>query len=165
MCWVTNFANKVAQEPPALSHVSPMEIGEDQNNLQGIASDVGQSENGGCKENSEKVSTDWDGEEYSGDSDVKCVSHSPFEACPWCFNLASTKVHYSEACHIFIKTCFSDLMVVVEKPGGLHPKMAAIIDSIFSRIENVGGNIGWHKRRRISQRTWKDSNGNMLYLD
>ena len=109
-----------------------MEIGEDQNNLQEIASDVGQSENGGCKENSEKVSTDWDGEEYSGDSDVKHVSHSPFKACPWCFNLALTKVHYSEACCTFVKTCFSDLMVVVEKPGGLHPKMVAIVDSVFS---------------------------------
>jgi hypothetical protein len=56
-------------------------------------------------------------------------------------------------------------MEVVESPGGVHSKMAKVLDTAFDKIVKIGGDIGAHKRRRTSQRTWKDSNGNTLYLD
>jgi hypothetical protein len=79
--------------------------------------------------------------------------------------LVILQVHYSEARQIHVTACFSDLMAAVKRPGGLHPKMAAIVESVFSHIENVGGDIGRHKQKWLSQQTWKDSTGNTMYLD
>ncbi|KAJ7927676.1 hypothetical protein B0H13DRAFT_1598446, partial [Mycena leptocephala] len=75
------------------------------------------------------------------------------------------QVFFSEARQINLKRCFDSLMSVIEKPGGVHPKMAKVLETVFDKVERVGGDIGAHKRRKTSQRTWKDSNGNTLYLD
>ena len=57
------------------------------------------------------------------------------------------------------------MMAVVEGQGGVHPKMAAILNKAFMGVKKVGGDIRKHKRRRLNQRTWKDSNSNTMYLD
>ncbi|KAF8231166.1 hypothetical protein L208DRAFT_1278523, partial [Tricholoma matsutake] len=49
--------------------------------------------------------------------------------------------------------------------GGVHPWMAGVLDKVFSHVNKVGGDIGRHKRSRLSQCTWKDSNTNTMYLD
>ena len=54
---------------------------------------------------------------------------------------------------------------MVERQGGVHPKMAGILDKACGVVKKVGGDIGKHKRRRLSQRTWKDSNLNTMFLD
>ncbi|KAF8222241.1 hypothetical protein L208DRAFT_1323711 [Tricholoma matsutake] len=56
-------------------------------------------------------------------------------------------------------------MAVIAQPGGLHPKMADIVESVLAKIEKVGGDIGQHKPRWLCQCTWKDSNNNTMYLD
>jgi hypothetical protein len=59
------------------------------------------------------------------------------------------------------------MMAVVEGQGGVHPKMAAlagILNKAFMGVKKVGGDIGKHKRRRLNQRTWKDSNSNTMYF-
>ena len=48
-------------------------------------------------------------------------------------------------------------MTVTEGCGGVHPKMAAVLDGVFEWVEKVGMDIGKHKQRKTSQRTWKDS--------
>ncbi|KAJ6557686.1 hypothetical protein B0H19DRAFT_946871, partial [Mycena capillaripes] len=75
------------------------------------------------------------------------------------------QVYFSEARQINLKRCFASMMSVIEAPGGVHPKMAKILESVFDKVEEVGGDIAAHKRRRTSQRTWKDSNGTTLFLD
>ncbi|KAF8235960.1 hypothetical protein L208DRAFT_1357932 [Tricholoma matsutake] len=75
------------------------------------------------------------------------------------------QVFYSEEQKNALKHCFSDMMAVVERPGGVHSWMVGVLDKVFSHVNKVGGNIGRHKRSRLSQRTWKDSNTNTLYLD
>ncbi|KAF8240120.1 hypothetical protein L208DRAFT_1234331, partial [Tricholoma matsutake] len=57
------------------------------------------------------------------------------------------------------------LMVVIAQPGGLHPKMADIVESVLAKVEKVGADIRQHKQRQLSQRTWKDSNNSTMYLD
>ncbi|KAF8219635.1 hypothetical protein L208DRAFT_1338812 [Tricholoma matsutake] len=57
------------------------------------------------------------------------------------------------------------MMAVVEGQGGVHPKMAGILNKAFMGVKKVGGDIGKHKRRCLNQRTWKDSNSNTMYLD
>ncbi|KAJ7213761.1 hypothetical protein C8J57DRAFT_1075224, partial [Mycena rebaudengoi] len=64
-----------------------------------------------------------------------------------------------------LKTCFEDMLAVAEAPGGMHPKMAKVFEAAFGPVEKIGGDIGAHKRRRTSQRTWKDSSANTMYLD
>ena len=57
-------------------------------------------------------------------------------------------------------------MAVVEAEGGVHPKLAARLDQkLFNNIESIGGDIMRHNLRKTSQRTWKDSNSNTMYLD
>ena len=56
-------------------------------------------------------------------------------------------------------------MLVIAQPGGLHPKMADIVESVLANVEKVGEDIGQHKQRWLSQHTWKDSNDNTMYLD
>ena len=72
---------------------------------------------------------------------------------------------YSEEEKNVLKCCLSDLMAVVKRPGGVHLWMAGVLNKVFGRVKKVGGDIGKHKRRRLSQRTWKDSNANTMYLD
>jgi hypothetical protein len=55
------------------------------------------------------------------------------------------QVFIPEAWQAHAKHCFSDLMVVIVQPGGLHPKMAAIVDSVLNKVEKVRGDIGRHK--------------------
>jgi hypothetical protein len=74
-------------------------------------------------------------------------------------------VFYSEEEKNVLKCCLSDLMAVVEWLGGVHPRMAGVLDKVFSCVKKVGSDIGKHKRRRLSQQTWKDSNANTMYLD
>jgi hypothetical protein len=57
------------------------------------------------------------------------------------------------------------MMAVVEGQGGVHPKMAGVLNKVFMGVKKVRGDIGKHKRRRLNQRTWKDSNSNTMYLD
>ena len=57
------------------------------------------------------------------------------------------------------------MMAVVEGQGGVHPKMAGAMNKVFTGIIKVGGDIRRHKRRRLNQHTWKDSNSNTMYLD
>jgi hypothetical protein len=57
------------------------------------------------------------------------------------------------------------MIAVVEGQGGVHPKMAGILNKVFMGIKKVGGDIRRHKRRCLNQRTWKDSNSNTMYLD
>jgi hypothetical protein len=79
--------------------------------------------------------------------------------------ISSFQIFYSEEEKNDLKRCFSDMMAVVEGQGGVHPKMAGILNKVFTSVKKVGGDIGKHKRRRLSQRTWKDSNSNTMYLD
>jgi hypothetical protein len=88
----------------------------------------------------------------------------PATVTPYAY-ISPLQVFYSEEEKNVLKRCLSDLMAVVEQPGGIHPRMAGVLDKVFSRVKKVGGDIGKHKRRRLSQRTWKDSNANTMYLD
>lgn len=49
------------------------------------------------------------------------------------------------------------MMAVVEGQGGVHPKMAGILNKAFMGVKKVGGDIGKHKRRlnnAVSNRLW-----------
>ena len=48
---------------------------------------------------------------------------------------------------------------------GVHSKMADVLENVFGPLREVGGDIGKQKRRRTSQRTWKDCNSNTMLLD
>jgi hypothetical protein len=67
--------------------------------------------------------------------------------------------------NINLKRYFADIISVAEAPAGVHPKMANVLENIFGPLREVGGDIGKQKRRRTSQRTWKDSNSNTMFLD
>lgn len=56
-------------------------------------------------------------------------------------------------------------MGVLDNPRGVHPKLAAILEGGFTKIERIGGDIGRDKRRRKNARTWDDNNANTMYLD
>ena len=57
-------------------------------------------------------------------------------------------------------------MSVVDGEGGVHPKLATRLEKmVFQDVERIGGDILQHKRRKTSQRTWKDSSINTMYLD
>jgi hypothetical protein len=56
------------------------------------------------------------------------------------------------------------MLDVAAEPGGVHSKQARIFERIFNKVEKVGGDIFSYKRRKGSQRTWKDSNENTMYL-
>jgi hypothetical protein len=74
-------------------------------------------------------------------------------------------VFYSEAERINLKRCFANILSIAEAPAGVHPKMADVLENVFKPLREVGGDIGRQKHRRTSQRTWKDSNGNTMFLD
>jgi hypothetical protein len=57
------------------------------------------------------------------------------------------------------------MMDVIENPRGIHPKMAAVLESTFGKVERIGGDIGKDKRRRKNPRTWADNNSNTMFLD
>ena len=57
------------------------------------------------------------------------------------------------------------MMELVEREGGVHHKMASILNKVFEQVKKVGGDIGKHKRRCTSQCTWKDSNSNTMYMN
>lgn len=102
---------------------------------------------GGDEENGGEDSNDSDEEDSSSDAE------------------AAERIFYSEEERNTLKRCFSDMMAVAERQGGVHPKMAGVLDKVFKGVKKVGGDIGKNKRRRICQRTWKDSNSNTMYLD
>ncbi|KAF8173407.1 hypothetical protein K438DRAFT_1772211 [Mycena galopus ATCC 62051] len=56
-------------------------------------------------------------------------------------NESDRRVFFSEARQTNLKRCFDSLMTVIEKPGGVHPKMAKILEAVFDKVEKVGGNI------------------------
>jgi hypothetical protein len=56
------------------------------------------------------------------------------------------------------------MMAVIERPGGVNAKMAKVLEKTFVKIKSIGGDIGKHKRKHTSQRTWKDSNRNTMYI-
>ncbi|KAF8234372.1 hypothetical protein L208DRAFT_1262053 [Tricholoma matsutake] len=56
------------------------------------------------------------------------------------------------------------MMAVVEGHGGVHLKMAGILNKVFMGVNDVGRDIGKHKRRCLNQHTWKDSNLDTMYL-
>ncbi|KAJ7474946.1 hypothetical protein FB451DRAFT_1465249 [Mycena latifolia] len=65
-------------------------------------------------------------------------------------------VQFSDARKIHLKRCWEDMMGVLDNPRGVHPKMAAILEGAFGKIERIGGDIGKDKRRRTNPRTWDD---------
>jgi hypothetical protein len=75
------------------------------------------------------------------------------------------QIFFSEAERQHLKQFLLDIMGVIGGDRGIHPKMAGVLKPIFTQIGQVGQDIGKHKRRRTSQRTWKDSNSNTMYLD
>ncbi|KAF7344983.1 SWIM-type domain-containing protein [Mycena venus] len=75
------------------------------------------------------------------------------------------RVKFSEGRVIHLKRCWEDMMGVINNPRGVHPKMAAVLEGAFAKIENIGGDIGRDKRRRKNPRTWDDNNANIMYLD
>ncbi|KAJ7572445.1 hypothetical protein C8J56DRAFT_1081956, partial [Mycena floridula] len=75
------------------------------------------------------------------------------------------QVYYSNERIKQLKRCLDDMLDTATAPGGVHPKMAKVLDKVFTQIEKVGGDIGANKRRRTMPRTWKDSNANTLFLD
>lgn len=48
---------------------------------------------------------------------------------------------------------------------GMHPKMADKVVPFIKQAQRLGGDVGKHKRRRKSQRTYIDSNSNTIFLD
>ncbi|KAG6907485.1 hypothetical protein DXG01_008775 [Tephrocybe rancida] len=64
-----------------------------------------------------------------------------------------------------IEMCYQHAIKALKRPGGVHPKLAKVLREAFKPVKKVGGDIGRHLNRRRSQRTWKDSNKNTLYLD
>ncbi|KAJ7656928.1 hypothetical protein DFH06DRAFT_1328467 [Mycena polygramma] len=75
------------------------------------------------------------------------------------------RVPFSEARIIYLKRCWEEMMGVIENPRGVHPKMAAVLEGTFSKVERIGGDIGRDKQRRKNPRTWDDNNSNTMYLD
>ena len=88
----------------------------------------------------------------------------PTTVIPYAY-ISPLQVFYSEEQKNVLKCCLSDLMAVVEGPGGVHPQMVGVLDKVFSCVKKGGGDIRKHKKRRLSQCTWKDSNTNTMYLD
>ncbi|KAJ7574254.1 hypothetical protein C8J56DRAFT_803234, partial [Mycena floridula] len=74
-------------------------------------------------------------------------------------------VFYSQARIQSLKRCFDEMLETAGVPGGVHPKMAKILDRVFTQVEQVGGDIRRDKHRRTMPRTWKDSTPNTQYLD
>ena len=75
----------------------------------------------------------------------------PTTVTPYAY-ISPLQVFYSEEEKNVLKHCLSDLMAVVERPGGVHLWMAGVLNKVFSRVKKVGGDIGKHKRR-LSQCT------------
>jgi hypothetical protein len=75
------------------------------------------------------------------------------------------KIFYSKTQLSHYKRRFEELLEVAGASGGVHQKMAQRLNTVFDRVDSIGSDIGKYKRRRVSQRTWKDSNQNTLYLD
>ncbi|KAF7372301.1 SWIM-type domain-containing protein [Mycena venus] len=75
------------------------------------------------------------------------------------------RVKFSEGRVIHLKRCWENMMGVINNPRGVHPKMAAVLEGAFAKIENIGGDIGRDKRRRKNPRTWDGNNANTMYLD
>lgn len=75
------------------------------------------------------------------------------------------QVFFSEAQRTHFKQQFDHLLDAAAAPGGLHPKMGRNLTAIFDRVVEVGGEIGQYKRRRTSQRTWKDNTRNTMFLE
>lgn len=63
------------------------------------------------------------------------------------------RVYYTAEESKTLKRCFSDMMELIDRKGGVHHKMAGILDKVFNGVKKVGGDIGEHKRWRMSQRT------------
>jgi hypothetical protein len=57
------------------------------------------------------------------------------------------------------------MMELIDRKGGVHHKMASILDKVFNSVKKVGGDIGEHKWWHMSQHTWKDSNSNTMYMN
>ncbi|KAJ7801578.1 hypothetical protein B0H14DRAFT_2386233, partial [Mycena olivaceomarginata] len=75
------------------------------------------------------------------------------------------QIFFSEARLIHVKRCFDEIFDAMHNPRGVHPSMGKIFEGVAGKIETVGGDIGKNKRRRTNPRTWKEHNGNTMYLD
>jgi hypothetical protein len=64
-----------------------------------------------------------------------------------------------------LKRRFDVLLEVAEQPAGVHPKMGAILDEVFKRVDQIGSEIDEHRHKRMMPRTWKDGTVNTMYLD
>jgi hypothetical protein len=86
---------------------------------------------------------------YIDDSDEEveqvCYQLSSFKALEIYLLTLTIKVYYSANKREVLKWCFSDMLEVMEMNGGVHPKMAKVLDRVFQHIEKVGGDIGTHK--------------------
>jgi hypothetical protein len=55
---------------------------------------------------------------------------------------------------------------LAEAEGGLHPKMAKLMeDDIFMPVERYGYEISKERSRKGIARTWKDSNKFTMFMD
>ncbi|KAJ6628637.1 hypothetical protein B0H10DRAFT_1671379, partial [Mycena sp. CBHHK59/15] len=79
--------------------------------------------------------------------------------------LDDSQVMFSEGRITRLKRCWEDMMGVLDNPRGVHPKMATVLEGAFTKIEQIGGDIGRDKRTRKNPRTWDDNNSNTMYLD
>jgi hypothetical protein len=104
-----------------------------------------------------------DGEDC--DSEVERVSPNAEISIVFRLSNSRTQIHYAKARLINLKRCLEDAIAVADVPGGVHPRMSKALEAAFVPLERLGNDIGYHKRRRTSQRTWKDTNSNTLYLD
>ncbi|KAJ7462498.1 hypothetical protein FB451DRAFT_1495668 [Mycena latifolia] len=71
------------------------------------------------------------------------------------------RVQFSEARKIHLKRCWEDMMGVLDNPHRVQPKMAAVLEGAFGKIERIGGDTGKDKRR-TNPRTWDDNNSNII---
>ncbi|RDB28084.1 hypothetical protein Hypma_001561 [Hypsizygus marmoreus] len=73
---------------------------------------------------------------------------------------SNMQVLYSATEKLYLWECFENMVVVIDRP--VHMKMAVQLDIAFKLLKNIGGDVGRHLSCRVGQRTWKDSNMNIM---
>jgi hypothetical protein len=59
-----------------------------------------------------------------------------------------TKVSFSAARRQHLREYFDKILDAAASQSGVNHKMAAVMEDVFVKVENVGGDIGKHKKKR-----------------
>ncbi|CAK5263800.1 unnamed protein product [Mycena citricolor] len=78
---------------------------------------------------------------------------------------AGDRVYISEAQRENLKRSFEALMETISRPSGIAPQLAEALRPALQMVEDAGGHIQAHKRKRKSQRTYKDSNKYTMFTE